>query len=414
MQTIRDRRRPNLGDNGQRRHRPDYWLPLIATGLLGIGVVVVYAISPGVSSQKNVSETYYISKQLLAVLFGAIAFIVLSRVPYKFWRHAIKPLIVASIIVAIIVQVAGDRINGAYRWVQIGGFSFQAAELIKFTLLIWLADHLAKAKQAGRLDDWHKTIKPMVLALGGIAIVVGLMESDLGSSAVMFGMVAAMVFVAGLPLKKILMIGATVAIGAVLLISAMPYRRQRLMTFLHPTADCQASGYQSCQALIAIGSGGMFGLGIGRSVQAYGYLPEASNDSIFAILSEKFGFVGMTLILAVYAVFFGRLTKIIEKAPDDFSGYLVTGMLAWFSVQATINIGAMIGLLPLKGITLPFISTGGTSVLFVTGALGLAFQISRYSRYSISSNNAGEKNNDDSTDGRWQRRAYYSTVRRRP
>jgi cell division protein FtsW len=272
---------------------------------------------------------------------------------------------------------------------------------------------LAKAKKEGRLDDLHYTLKPLGIALAAIAIVVGVMESDFGSTAVMIGMVGAMVFVAGLPLKKIMMIGVTVAIGAVLLVSAIPYRRQRLLTFLHPSSDCQTTGYQSCQALIAVGSGGMFGLGIGKSVQAYGYLPEASNDSIFAILSEKFGFIGMTLILAAYAVFFGRLAKIVEKAPDDFSGFLVTGMLAWFSVQAAINIGAMIGLLPLKGITLPFISTGGTSVLFVTGALGLAFQISRYSSYSVSNNKPGDPYNDDPTDGRGQRRTYYTAARRR-
>jgi len=375
--------------------------------------VVVYAISPGVSNQNNVSEAYYITKQLVAVGLGALAFIILSRIPFGWWRHAIKPLIVISVLTALAVQLFGARVNGAYRWVQIGGFSFQAAELIKFTLLIWLADLLAKAKREGKLDSWKDTLKPLAICLVSIAIVVGILESDLGSTAVMVGMIATMVFVAGLPLKRIMMIGGTVAIGAILLISAFPYRRERLLTFLHPAANCQTTGYQSCQALIAVGSGGMFGLGLGKSVQAYGYLPEASNDSIFAILAEKFGFVGMTLILAAYAVFFKRLSKIIEKAPDDFSGFLVTGMLAWFSVQATINIGAMIGLLPLKGITLPFISTGGTSVLFVTGALGLAFQISRYSSYSISNNQPGDPRYDNPTDGRGQRGTYYTTVRRR-
>lgn len=409
----RVRRRPDPAAVARRRHRPDYLLPLLATGLLSIGLVVVYAISPGVSVLANVSEGYYISKQLLAIALGITAFIILSRVPYKWWRRSTKPLIIASFLVAFAVQVFGNQVNGAYRWVQVGGFSFQAAELIKFTLLIWLADLLASRKQEGVLDNWQRTLKPLSIALGLIAIVVGLLESDFGSTTVMVGMVAAMVFVAGLPLKRFLLISATVAIGGVLLISAIPYRRQRMLTFLHPTADCQTTGYQSCQALIAVGSGGMFGLGLGRSVQAYGYLPEASNDSIFAILSEKFGFVGMTLILAVYAVFYGRLARIIERAPDDFSAFLVTGMLAWFSVQSVINIGAMIGLLPLKGITLPFISTGGTSVLFATAALGLAFQISRYSRYSIDSNQTGDLINDNSTRGRGQRRTYYTAPGRR-
>jgi cell division protein FtsW len=413
MRIDRARRRPNLEQAERRRHRPDYWLPLIATALLGIGVIVVYAISPGVSAQKNVSEAYYISKQLLAVGLGAAAFITLSRIPYRLWRHAIQPLVIASLIVALLVQILGARVNGAYRWIQIGGFSFQAAELIKFTLLIWLADLLARRKQEAQLDNWQKTLKPLAIALVLIAVVVGLLESDFGSTAVMAGMIAAMVFMAGLPLRRILFFGAAVLIGGILLISAIPYRRQRLLTFLHPAADCQTTGYQSCQALIAVGSGGMFGLGLGHSIQAYGYLPEASNDSIFAILAEKFGFIGMTIILAVYAIFFGRLARIIERAPDDFSAYLVTGMLAWFSVQATINIGAMLGILPLKGITLPFISTGGTSVLFVTGALGLAFQISRYSKYSIN-NQSGDSTDENSAYRRGERRSYYAPTSRRP
>ena len=147
-------------------------------------------------------------------------------------------------------------------------------------------------------------------------------------------MVGAMIFVAGVPLKRIATVGALIIVGGLLLISVTPYRKERLKTFLNPTANCQSTGYQSCQALIAVGSGGMFGLGLGRSVQAYGYLPEAANDSIFAILAEKFGFIGMSLILGAFAVFFGRLSRIAERAPDDFSRFLITGILAWFSIQA--------------------------------------------------------------------------------
>jgi len=160
-----------------------------------------------------------------------------------------------------------------------------------------------------------------------------------------------------------------------------PYRVERLTAFTHPEADCIDSGYQACQALIAVGSGGMFGLGLGRSVQAYGYLPEAANDSIFAIYAEKFGFVGCIVLLAILAGFFYRLKTIAERAPDDFSRLLVIGVLTWLSVQAFINIGAMIGLLPLKGITLPFISYGGTSVVFASAAVGIVFQISRYTNF---------------------------------
>jgi cell division protein FtsW len=222
-----------------------------------------------------------------------------------------------------------------------------------------------------------------------------------------------MLFFACVPIKKLLLAGAVILVCSTVLIASSSYRRDRVSTILIPTRDCQTTGYQSCQALIAVGSGGLFGLGLARSVQAYGYLPEAANDSIFAILAEKFGFLGVSLIVAAFTVLFGRLTKIIERAPDDFSMLLVTGVLAWFSTQAIINIGAMIGLLPLKGITLPFISYGGTSLLFVTGALGLAFQISRYCTLSKRVNDEEATTYDNSAYRRGQRRPHYATASRR-
>jgi cell division protein FtsW len=399
-------------DIPRRRHRPDYWLPVIATALLAIGLVVVYAISPGISTLRGVSESYYISKQFIAILLGVTAFILLSKVPYQLWRKAVMPLIILSVISALAVQLFGDRVNGAYRWIQIGGVSFQAAELIKFTLLVWAADFLARRKADRSLGDQNRTLKPMAIALGLICVVVGIFQSDFGSTAVMVGMAAAMMYVSGVPMKKLLLIGGVVLVALSVLILPSEYRRDRLVTFVNPTADCQNTGYQSCQALIAVGSGGMFGLGLARSIQAYGYLPEAANDSIFAILAEKFGFLGVSMIIAAFAIFFGRLTKIIERAPDDFSQLLVTGMLAWFSVQAIINIGAMIGLLPLKGITLPFISYGGTSLLFVTGALGIAFQVSRYA--ALGKLSEGVNSYDNSAYRRGVRRPYYAAAGRRP
>jgi cell division protein FtsW len=161
-------------------------------------------------------------------------------------------------------------------------------------------------------------------------------------------------------------------------VSSTPYRRERLATFLNPTANCQTTGYQACEALISVGSGGVSGLGLGRSVQAYGYLPEAANDSIFAIYAEKFGFLGVTALLVLLGAFFGRMKRIAERAPDNFSRLIVVGVMTWLGVQTVINIGAMLGLLPLKGITLPLISYGGTSVVFVLAAVGVVFHISKY------------------------------------
>jgi cell division protein FtsW len=366
-----------------RKHRPDYWLLILCVTLLAIGLVVVYAISPALSAANHVSNNYYVSKQLLAIGLSAVAFLITAQVPLEWWRRAYKPLLAVAVLATLLALLL--PVNPAYpahRWVRLGGFSFQSVELVKFAVMIWLAGFLAERVRQGSIANTRVTLQPLVLALGIIGVIVAGVQSDLGSTGVMVAMMAIMAFVAGLPLKRIFLIGGIIVIGLVLAISAIPYRRARLEAFLHPAANCQTSGYQACQALIAVGSGGIIGLGLGSSVQAYGYLPEADNDSIFAIYAEKFGFIGSVALLGVFVAFFARMRFIIERSEDDFSRLLSVGVLAWLSTQTLINIGAMIGLLPLKGITLPFISYGGTSVVFAAAAVGLVFQISRYTAYS--------------------------------
>ena len=374
---------------------------------MAVGLVVVYAISPGLSAQKNVGENYYAVKQLIAVMLGIGAFIVTSFIPTAMWRKFERPLLIASVVAAVAVRLLGEEINGAYRWIQFGGLSFQAAELIKFTLLIWLAGFLSDRLRNGQLGDKEATFKPLLITLAIIAVVVARIQSDLGSTGVMVAIMAAMVFVVGLPLKRIAIIGCVIAVGTTLLIASSSYRRDRFATFLNPTRDCQSTGYQACQALIAVGSGGVAGLGLGRGVQAYGYLPEAANDSIFAILAEKFGFLGVSVLLGLFVAFFTRIKNIIERAPDTYSRLLAVGVLAWLSTQAMINIGAMIGLLPLKGITLPFISYGGTSLIFITAAVGVVFQISRYTSYSVMTDETVERGSNESIDSRRRFRGAY-------
>jgi cell division protein FtsW len=366
-----------------RKHKPDYWLLILSISLLAIGLIVVYAISPALAVADNIPTSYYIIKQLIAIALSGVAFVITSQVPLEHWRKAYKPIIVIAALATLVALVM--PVNPAYpahRWVRLGSLSFQSVELVKFALMIWLAGFLAERIKQGTITNTRLTLKPIIYALVGIGVVVAGVQSDLGSTGVMVVMMASMAFIAGLPFRRILLIGGLIALGLVLAVSAIPYRRARLETFLHPTSNCQSSGYQACQALIAVGSGGTVGLGLGSSVQAYGYLPEAVNDSIFAIYAEKFGFIGCLILLAIFMGFFGRLKIIAERVPDDFSRLLVIGALSWFSVQSLINIGAMIGLLPLKGITLPFISYGGTSVVFVAAAVGLAFQASRYTSFS--------------------------------
>jgi cell division protein FtsW len=381
-----------------RKHRPDYWLVIWCAALLAIGLIVVYAISPALSATNHVSNNYYVTKQLLAIALSMVAFVITARVPLKWWRQAYKPLLAFAGVVTLLALIL--PVNPAYpahRWVRLGSFSFQSVEVVKFALMIWLAGFLSERIRQGTISNTKATLQPILLALAAVAVVVAFKQSDLGSTGVMVIMMAAMAFVAGLPFKRIMLIGAGIVLILVLTVSATPYRRARLETFLHPdTSNCQGSGYQACQSLISVGSGHIFGVGLGSSVQANGYQPEAVNDSIFAIYAEQFGFVGSIALLAIFVAFFARLKSIAERVTDDFSRLLVIGVLAWFATQALINIGGMIGVLPLKGITLPFISYGGTSVVFSAAAVGLVFQASQYASYgapraSDSSSSPGER-----------------------
>ncbi|HSX46614.1 MAG TPA: putative peptidoglycan glycosyltransferase FtsW [Patescibacteria group bacterium] len=382
----RNVRRPAYADrSGQRRHRPDYSLVLLPTILLVIGLIVVYAISPGLAAQKHVSDNYYVTKQIFTVLLGAASFGVVAQVPLSAWKRLRVPLIVlagVATLIALALPVSAEY--PAHRWVRFGGQSLQSVELIKFAIVICLAAFLADKIKQGVMSNTKKTLQPLMVILGVIGIVVAIAQRDLGSTGVLVVMMAAMAYIAGLPMKRVLQISAIIAIGTILAIASIGYRRDRVLTFLHPEQDCQDAGYQACQALIAVGSGGLVGKGLSHGAQAYGYLPEASNDSIFAIMAEKFGFVGVTVLIALFMALFGRIKNVLERAPDDFSRVMVAGILAWLSTQTLINIGAMIGLLPLKGITLPFISAGGTSVIFVTAALGLVFQVSHYTTFGVS------------------------------
>jgi cell division protein FtsW len=420
-----ERRRSGLAatqtryENGAvRRHKPDYWLMVLSALLLMIGLVVVYSISPGLSASQHISESYFVTKQLIDVALGIAAFFAASYVPLSLWEKSVRPLAAAAFVGSLIVIVTPvDAVYQAHRWIRLGGFSFQVAELIKLALLVGLSYFLAKKYKEGAVADFEAAINPLIIVLLLIGVFVAKMQSDLGSAGVMVMMMFVMAYVAGIPLKRVLLFAGLALMLVVIAISSSAYRRERLATFLHPQQDCLTTGYQACQALISVGSGGIVGMGLGYSVQAYGYVPEASNDSIFAIMAEKFGFIGTVIIMVIYGTFISRLKRIAERTPDMFFRLLVVGIMTWLAVQMMINIGAMVGLLPLKGITLPLISQGGTSLVFLTAALGIVFQISRYTSYSVVEpaykvNEAISTNN--SFNGRGLRRPHNASLVARP
>ncbi len=410
-------RRPQIVSPLQsiRRHRPDYILLLIMLALVVIGIIVVFSISPALDVEKGADGGKYVMKQFIAVAMGMTAFVVAATVPLHKWRTLFKPMLVLAAILTILALVMPVNAQyPAHRWVRLAGFSFQSVELLKIAGIMWFSSFLAWRREKELLKDTKKTFQPILYALLGVAVVVAGLQSDFGSFAVIVAMMFVMSMVAGLPMKRIILGGIILGVIGVILISMMPYRRERLTSFVNP--DCSSrAGYQACQALIAVGSGGMFGLGLGNSVQAYGYLPEAENDSIFAVYAEKFGFFGSALLLGLFVMLFNRIKRVAEYAPDDFSRLVVVGILTWLAVQTSINIGAMLGLLPLKGITLPLVSYGGSSVLMVMAALGIVFQVSRYTRANGSvDNRTNGGSNGYSNDRRGIGRAYHPAAGRRP
>lgn len=377
---------PQQTDGGTaiRKHAPDYWLLILTLALLGLGLVVVYSIGPALALGTKVSGNTFVTRQIIAIIIGLVMFVIASRIPMRIWKQLYIPIIVAAgvlTVITLILPVNPDY--PAHRWVRIAGLSFQSVELLKFALVLWLAGFLVYRAERGTLDDFSQTWQPLLIVLVGVGIVVAGLQSDLGSAAVIMAIMLGMLFTAGVSIKRVAVVLAIVLVGGLLFINSSDYRRQRVSTFLNPSINCASSesGYQACQALIAVGSGGMMGLGLGNSVQAYGYLPKAENDSIFAIYAEKFGFIGTTVLLGLLLALFSRLKRIADGAPDMYSRLVVMGILVWLSTQAIVNIAAMIGLLPLKGITLPLISYGGSSVLMVLVVLGVVFQISRYTSF---------------------------------
>ena len=341
---------------------------------------------------------------------GAIAFWVSAVLPLKWWR-TIQPILIAAGLMAsllLLIPGLGTEFNGAVRWIDLGFFTFQPAELLKFALILYMATFLAERMRLEKINDKSDTLYPLLMILGVLALVVLLLQRDLGTMIALVAIMFTMLFASGMRFGRISTLLGVVSAGAVAAIVMFPHRLSRLVTFLNPQNDIEGTGYHINQALIAVGSGGIWGKGLGRSVQVFGYLPEAANDSIFAIMAEKFGFVGSIVVLMLYGALFWRLIKLIDRAPNDYLKLLVAGVFCWIVSHTIINIGAMLNLMPLTGITLPLLSLGGTSMVLIMAALGLAFNISRYSDLTASSKPKGG-DRESSRHRRRDRRARYAT-----
>ena len=356
----------------------DKQLFYLVLSLTTIGLIFIADISAPQALNYFGDKFHFFRQQVVWAIGGILTMIVVSNINYNLWKKLAVPIFFIAVICLIAVLIPGISLKalGARRWISIGNINFQPSEVVKLGLALYIA----------KLAD-SKMQKPLAFFLP-LALVCGLimLQPDLGTTLVVGFIGIIQIFVSGVPI--IYFLGSLLAgiLGVVILILASPYRRDRLMTFLKVGSDPLGKEYHIRQVLLAIGSGGLFGLGIGQSKQKYLFLPEASTDSIFAAISEEIGFIGSLAIILLFAYFVYRAYKISVNAPDTFSKVLGIGITSWIGGQVILNISAMTALTPLTGIPLPFFSYGGTNLLMILVACGIILNISRYGTKKITFN----------------------------
>lgn len=377
-----------------RRHRPDYQIVVYVGILLLIGLVVLYAISPArvellnAGGDASLDQAHFMQRQLLYLVMGVAAFALAAAIPLQMWQKYANKLLLVSLGACLLLVILGALqaplalcSGGACRWFDIGFTTFQPAELLKFSMLLFCAGFLGRKVAQGKVNSYGETIVPLGILVGiSVLFIIGF-QKDMGTGLALLGIVGTMLFVAGLNKKVGAILAGSVLVLGLLFILIAPHRIARVTTFLgdDSASDAKGSSYHITQASIALGTGGLFGLGLGKNVQSFGYLPEAPNDSIFAIMGESFGFLGLVGILVFLGALLLRLLNILDRTSDMRLRLLVAGVFGWLATHSLLNIGAMVGLIPLTGITLPLLSFGGSSLLFIMLALGIVFGISRYS-----------------------------------
>jgi cell division protein FtsW len=352
-------------------HLEFHLLVLVTLGLVAFGLVMVYSASSGRAAVANGDPAYFLKRQALYAVLGLVALAVLSRVPFRRLRPLAGPLLLSSFALLVAVLVMGTTVNGARRWLPLGIIDFQPSELAKLALCLWLAGLLTRRAAPQSLGELSRPIGAVVLAACALIIV----EPDLGTAIAIVLMASAMLAVAGTPPRVLAGAAATLVGLALAAIWLEPYRRERLFAFMDPWADPEGAGFQTVQAMIALGSGGVFGVGLGESVQKINYLPEANTDMIFAVVGEELGLVGSGAVVAAFAVFGWAGFNVALRCRDPFGKLLAAGITALVTGQALVNLAAVLGLAPLTGIPLPFVSYGGSSLIVGLAAVGILLNI---------------------------------------
>ncbi|MCX6761349.1 MAG: putative lipid II flippase FtsW [Candidatus Moranbacteria bacterium] len=345
--------------------------------LLIFGLAMI--ASAGIAySRSRFGDSYYFFKHQLfyGVLPGIIVLFAIAKINYTFWKKIAFPFFILSILLLILVFVpgVGSRVYGASRWLQLGPFSFQPSEMLKLSIVIYLAAWLES--RAEKVKDFYEGLLPFLAVVGVVSFLLE-KQPDMGTLGVIIFIAMSVFFISGARLSHIFSMAVAGFAALVLLIKFESYRMDRFLVFLHPELDPRGIGYQINQALLAIGSGGFWGLGLGHSLQKFNYLPEPVGDSIFAIIGEELGLVGVVALVLLFLALAMIGFRIAKNAPDRFSQLTAVGITSWITFQALINISAISGLIPLTGIPLPFISYGGTSLIFLMAGIGVLLNISK-------------------------------------
>lgn len=364
----------------ERFHQPDYPLLITLAIIVIYGLVMLSSASSVISFEKFGSSNYLLRHQIVyGIVIGITLFLFTAKVDYHIWRKFSFALLALNILLllAVFLPGIGFESGGARRWIQLGPTLFQPSELLKLTFILYLATLFAKNKEG--IKDVAFGLIPFLVIVGSITFLI-MLQPDMGTMVTIALIGLVIFFVAGAPLKHVVwvILGATGLLF--LLIKIAPYRLARITVFLNPALDPQGIGYQINQALLAIGSGGILGLGLGHSRQKYLYLPEVTGDSIFAIIAEELGLFFSLILIILFLVLMQRGFRIAKNAPDMFGKLVATGITAWLVLQAFINIAAMVTILPLTGIPLPFVSYGSSALVTSLIAVGILVNISKQTK----------------------------------
>lgn len=355
----------------------DRWIVICALSLLALGLLMVASASMVISDRQFGYPFHYFIRQLTYLILGLSIAWIATHIPTRVWKRYSGFLFLFSflLLIAVLVPGIGKVVNGSRRWISLGFISLQVSEAIKSVAILYLASYLQRYQDEVR-KELKGFLKPMLLM--AILSSLLLLEPDFGAAVVITMTYMALLFLAGVRLWPFCILLILVALVLALLTLLSPYRLQRLTTFLNPWHNQFGSGYQLTQSLIAFGRGGLFGVGLGNSVQKLFYLPEAHTDFLFAVLAEELGLVGELLLIALFILLIGRIVIIGRRAENNsylFSAYIAYGVALWLSLQALINIGVSAGMLPTKGLTLPFVSYGGSGILINCLAIGIVLRI---------------------------------------